>query len=107
MAREDRPSKKFRGSDRLPGGLETIRNVFQKLHAQTMAARRERFGCERLRKDSDSHQPRRSLPRRKISGPAERWLHGHVCENAWASKDRIATQHRLSRRARASAVRPF
>src|SRR5947207_6300284 len=61
MASQDRQSKKFGGSDRFPSRLGAIRNVFQELHAQTMAAWRQGSRSERLRPHPNPHKSRRSL----------------------------------------------
>ena len=87
-----------RGSHRQPDRRGAVREVFQGVHPQTMAARSQRAGPERLRPDSHPHQPRRPLPERKFPGVAARRLHAALRASARASPHRSAPADRFPRR---------
>src|SRR6266540_7373145 len=85
VADRHRQSKKFRRCDRFAGWMEALRNVLQKLYAQTMATRCKGSGPFGVREDPDPYEPRRSLSLGEVPSPAKKGLHRDVPENAEAS----------------------
>ena len=82
-----RQSKKLRRCDRFAGRMEALRNVLQKLYAQTMATRCKGSRPLGVREDPDPYESRRSLSLREVPSPAKKRLHRDVPENAEASAD--------------------